>query len=361
MQVYSGLNQTSHPIFTSTACHPSRQAVQIYSYIVIWKNPGHLLTPITRLATTMKTHITFLTLYLTLALSTHVVADEQTISTDKEEIKSIFKECDKIENQIKRRFCLEDKSRYTPFSLTPHKPNYFILSENKDIDQENPDYEELEIKFQISFKSQIITSHQKEWRLYFAYTQLSLWQMFNEQQSSPFRETNYEPEVMLYWLVDQPLIGSWNLELINFGLWKHQSNGQPETSSRSWDRNYLQLTFSNHPFYIDLLAWHRITEPLKAFPGDPLGDDNPDIEEYLGHGELRLMYHSGRSMVGLLYRDSMNSEHHQTYELSYSRPLDDRNRLRMYIQYFKGYGESLIDYNIERERIGVGIMLSEWL
>ncbi|MDH5181535.1 MAG: phospholipase A [Gammaproteobacteria bacterium] len=309
----------------------------------------------------MKLFTTILVLCLFMTLSRYSLAEEPEVALQKEELKSIFRECNIHINQIKRRFCLEDKSRYTPFSLLPHKPNYFLFSNNKDLHQENPALQDTEIKFQISFKSQIMTGYDRQLRLYAAYTQLSLWQMFNSHQSSPFRESNYEPELMLYWLIDQPLYGDWSLELINFGIWKHQSNGQPEATSRSWDRNYVQLTFANHPFYFDVIAWHRITEPLKAFPGDPIGDDNPDIEKYLGHGELRLMYHTGRSMIGIMHRNSLGNTHRKTWELSYSLPVDDRNRLRVYFQYFKGYGESLIDYNVERERFGIGVMLSEWL
>lgn len=301
------------------------------------------------------------TILLISLLSAFSLRAETIVSSSKEELKSIFKQCDVIQNQIKRRLCLEDKARYTPFALIPHKPNYFIISHNDGIDKENATFEETEIKFQISFKSLLYKTRQADWRLYFGYTQLSLWQMFNQEQSSPFRETNYEPELMLYWLPDYNLFGGWTLQLINFGFWKHQSNGQSQTNSRSWDRHYLQFTFTNDPVYVDLVAWQRRNEPAKAYPEDPIGDDNADIEEYLGKGELRVMYRPGKSIIGLLYRDTLDSNHRRTYELGYSYPLDDRNRLRIYAQYFKGYGESLIDYNIERERFGVGIMLSDWL
>jgi len=48
-------------------------------------------------------------------------------------------------------------------------------------------------------------------------------------------------------------------------------------------------------------------------------------------------------------------------ELSWSIPVFNYKPLKGYIQYFYGYGESLIDYDRKVNRIGVGISITDWI
>src|SRR5262249_28590730 len=58
------------------------------------------------------------------------------------------------------------------------------------------DFEDVEAKFQLSFKARLLTTSDRRWGLWFAYTQESYWQVYNADISRPFRENNYMPEVL---------------------------------------------------------------------------------------------------------------------------------------------------------------------
>ena len=89
-----------------------------------------------------------------------------------------------------------------------------------------------ELKFQFSFKQQLYDG------LYFAYTQKSFWRVLDGEDSRPFRETNYNPELFWRLLRTTPEGLSWGGDL----GFEHESNGAREPTSRSWNRLYLAPT-----------------------------------------------------------------------------------------------------------------------
>jgi phospholipase A1 len=48
-------------------------------------------------------------------------------------------------------------------------------------------------------------------------------------------------------------------------------------------------------------------------------------------------------------------------ELSWSFALWKYRFLKGYVQYFNGYGESLIDYNQHSNSLGIGLLVTDWL
>jgi len=61
-----------------------------------------------------------------------------------------------------------------------------------------------------------------------------------------------------------------------------------------------------------------------------------------------------------MIRDNLDfSDNHGALQLGWSFPVT--NKVKGYVQWFNGYGESLIDYNSYSNSIGVGIKLSDWL
>jgi phospholipase A1/A2 len=259
------------------------------------------------------------------------------------------------ESIIAERMQAEKSTRFNPFVLSPHKQNYVLPVSYNDTPNyqiyniPEEDFDNLEIKFQLSFKIPVIEGVLgTNADLYAAYTSLSFWQAYNRRISSPFRETIHEPEAFLVIPNDWSLWG-WKNSLMQFGL-VHQSNGQGGYLSRSWNRIYANFIFEKDNFLLGLRPWYRVPES---------NDDNPDITDYMGHYELRGIYKRGDQTFGLMARNLLANGSHETFQLDWSFPL--YKRWRGYVQYFNGYGESLVDYNVESHRLGIGLQLTDWL
>ena len=262
-------------------------------------------------------------------------------------------------NALDRRMTLEEQTEANRFVITPHKPNYLLpFTYNNRLTDASGTLDKAEVKYQLSFKLPLSDYlFGSGGRLALGYTQLSFWQVYNQRISSPFRETNYEPEIMLTFTHARQLLG-FTQRVTTFGI-NHQSNGRSLPESRSWNRLYAQFTFEHKNLYLVFKPWYRLPENAKDNPQDARGDDNPDIQDYLGHGELTAMYLFGHRTLALMWRSNFQSAHRGALQIDWSLPL--QGKLRGYVQYFNGYGESLIDYNRSSHRFGIGVMLTDWL
>jgi phospholipase A1 len=260
---------------------------------------------------------------------------------------------------LERRMTLETQTEANRFVITPHKPNYLLpFTYNSRQRQDYAELDKAEVKYQLSFKLPLSDDlFGSGGKLAFGYTQISFWQLYNKRISSPFRETDYEPELMLTFAQEKHLLGFIN-RLTTFGI-NHQSNGRSVPESRSWNRLYVQFTAERDNLYLIFKPWYRLPENAKTTPQDSRGDDNPDIQDYLGHGELTAMYLFGHRTLAVMWRSNFQSAHRGALQVDWSEPL--QGKLRGYVQYFNGYGESLIDYNRSSHRLGIGVMLTDWL
>jgi phospholipase A1 len=219
------------------------------------------------------------------------------------------------------------------------------------------DWNRNEVKFQLSFKVKVLEDlFDRRADLWFGYTQQSNWQLYNNKRSAPFRETNYEPEAMLVFRTDYDVFGL-KARFVNLGL-VHQSNGQSNPFSRSWNRLYAQAGFERGNFALLVRPWIRI-------PEGGGNDDNPDIREFVGRGDVVALYKTDSQHVhSLLLRNNLQVSGNKgavQYDWAFPlyRPADGKVRFRGHLQVFSGYGESLIDYNFRQTTIGFGISLSE--
>lgn len=244
------------------------------------------------------------------------------------------------------------------FAFRPHRPNYIIANYNSSPNNTpylpfrriTPDGNGLshgELVFQLGFKMKgaenLLDTPADLW---FGYTQESFWQAGNHDASSPFRESNYQPEMMLVMPADFALLGM-RARFVNFGL-VHQSNGQTSTLSRSWNRVYAQLGLERGNFTVLARAWKRLNE-------DAATDDNPDINDFLGYGDLLGTYRRNGHEWSLLARRNFRTGH-GALQAGWAFPL--AGQLKGYVQLFTGYGQSLIDYKHAHKSLGLGLMVS---
>jgi phospholipase A1 len=258
---------------------------------------------------------------------------------------------------LSRHWELDDDAKQGAFLFRAHRPNYFMPLKYSTAPNTapfassatSPDFDSTETELQLSFKvkgMQGVFGHDNL-DLWFGYTVTSFWQAYNSDISSPFRETNYEPEMMWVFRTDYSLAG-FRGRFINLGL-VHQSNGRGEDLSRSWNRVYAQFGFERDNLALLVRPWYRLPEPTI--------DDNPDIEDYYGHGDVQAFYTHGRNTWSLLLRNNFDRDDNRgALKLNWSFPL--HGRLRGYVQYFTGYGESLIDYNHRQQSLGLGVSLT---
>jgi phospholipase A1 len=245
--------------------------------------------------------------------------------------------------------------------LLPHKGTYLMpFSYNANATDQNysddikndsrGEYEKkLEAEFQVSF---LVSAGRNlfntDFDLLLGYTQHSWWQVFNENWSRPFRESNYEPELFFRKIMNKDR-SIWGIDLIGYDVGiVHQSNGETQEMSRSWNRLLSRFVLSYDNIIIRPTIWWRIPEEKET-------KQNADIYRYLGYGELAMNYYfDNKDTIGILWRPG--TDYHGV-ELNYT--IDIGKNIRPYIKGYYGYGESLINYNIKSERIAIGFSIPD--
>ncbi|MDM8546534.1 phospholipase A [Candidatus Venteria ishoeyi] len=273
------------------------------------------------------------------------------------------KQTDTSTSPVVKRIIAEKNSEDASFIITPYKPNYLLLGAynfaevhhapfREMYNDDSIELDKIEAKFQLSFKFPVVKNlFGNNGDLYAAYTNRSFWQVYNKTLSSPFRETNHEPEAWLRFYTGWKIFGL-NNAFNDIGI-NHQSNGRGGNLSRSWNRIYLRSVFAKGNLGFAIQPWYRLPETEEK-------DDNPDIHQYMGHFELTSVYKWQQHQFSLMLRNNLRSKNnHGATQLDWSFPV--YGRLRGYVQWFNGYGESLIDYNRRVNSIGLGIKLTDWL
>lgn len=285
--------------------------------------------------------------------------------------------------EVNDEWLAQHDDKYTPLSLAydldknsesglwrarPHNPMYILpvfmnTKPNRHIRTPNQavvhnthnDMRTTELKFQMSFKSKIAEDlFGSSADLWAGYTQQSHWQVYNEDHSRPFRAHDYQPEIFLTQAVKADLPFGGKLRMLGAGA-VHHSNGESDPLSRSWNRAYVMGGMEWGNLTVMPRIWGRIAKSSDS----QKPDDNPDILDYYGYGDVRFLYHlkEGNNVSGLVRYNPKTGK--GALQMDYVYPLG--KGVSGYIQLFQGYGQSIVDYNHESTAIGVGVMLNDWM
>ncbi len=281
----------------------------------------------------------------------------------------IYRSLDPIEGDPLAERTIKKRSRLM-FGFNAYKKNFFLPFGYADSVYPSyvpsDQYREYEAEFQYSFSVDLVANIFGLEEIYgVAMTQHGFWQLYSN--SSPFREINYNPEIyiLIPMLQKADVIG---LKSITFTL-SHQSNGQGDirlldineseygdlnsnwfkNRSRSWNYVSMILGFQFSQLFADLTLWSRTD-----FIGS---DDNSELIDYLGHGQLDLTYITGEHTFGTMVRFNP-STNYGAFELNWSYPVYDREFIYWYVKFFSGYGESLIDYDRYVHKASMGFSFS---
>jgi phospholipase A1 len=296
--------------------------------------------------------------FLFIVMVVLLVGAESNVNNDK-----CMSECDmnEIPDIVTKKYM--QKWIDSKMGLEPHKANYLLPYGYADKIYKSyvpsDEYKHIEAELQVSLKMNVGNNLFGLDEMYYAsYSQKSFWQVYTK--SSPFRETNYNPELFVVFPIeDNSLLG---LQSINLKF-AHLSNGQGNIEevdsnisstfgikNRSRSINYFSTTirFQHKSLITDLEIWIP-----NSFNGDL--SDNPDIMNYLGYTGLNFKYFYEKSLFTLMARLNIDTGF-GAIELGYSYPIIED--VYFYTKVFNGYGESLIDYDNNINKVAFGFSFS---
>lgn len=300
------------------------------------------------------------------------VLTANSLQLDEQEQSDSFQELHPPASPMERMWELREDTLRPRFSLQQYHTNYVLFGQysdrvNRAPQSPSPDhqvssptnYRHTEAKFRLSIRAKLAQSMFTPYdSLWFGYTQVSQWQVWSAQISRPFRATSYRPEIIYMRPIgyEIPKTG-WTVRMAGVGF-IHESNGQSNPLSRSWNRVYLGVGLDHRDMSIYARFWKRIPEKRSD-------DDNPDITTYMGRADINFNWDFSESnTLEMIVASNLRSSNKGSIQLGYYFPLSSswgmNNYLRGYIQVFHGYGETIADYNFRRTAIGIGVAIKEW-
>jgi len=239
-----------------------------------------------------------------------------------------------------------------PLAVSVYEPVYFIVGGDGG----------LNAKFQISFRYQLFDGN-GSWAkhlpwiddLYLSFSQTSLWDL--GELSKPFTDSSYRPR-LFYANYDLLRVFDGRLRVGVESGFGHESNGKDGDESRSFNMLYVRpaLTLGD-PDGLRFYAAPLIHNYIAA-------DENEDMAHYRGYVDWLIGFGSkgGLDFWTTLRKGTRGKQGSAELNLSYPLSKLSGGDLTgwLTLQYFGGYGESLLNYNRKLEsqlRLGIAIAL----
>lgn len=223
-----------------------------------------------------------------------------------------------------------------------YKDNYIVVGSEifKKSNNDNSD-----AKFQLSIR-QRLTNSTLPLKTYFflTYTQKAFWDVF--KPSFPFRDLNFNPTIGLgkSLVYNNRYLGGLTVQL------EHESNGKDGELSRSWNKMTFGGVFVfNDNWTLNTRVWIPIVD----------GQNNRDIVRYAGWGNASIDYSDAKkkyiASLMLTKRGGVNLNANVIANFAIRLFSDDNQYL--FVEYYNGYGESLLQYNQYRHRLRIGVTI----
>ena len=247
----------------------------------------------------------------------------------------------RTEKEVNLTDSLREEFDKGPF-FTLYRDNYFAVGTDP---THKPTSDNSDVRFQISI-AQRLTKSVLPWNsyLFLCYTQGVAWDVF--KNSMPMHDFTFNPGIGIV----KPLFNRERFVGKATLMIEHMSNGRDSIWSRSWNRISLGATILvNENIAIDGKAWIPIVD----------GMNNRDILKYVGifQGGVSVMSQNKRfgGSLHFVKRAKWDFSYNTRLELFW-RPWKAANEF-LFLQWYNGYGETLIDYNRFVNRVRVGLLI----
>ena len=246
-----------------------------------------------------------------------------------------------VPNQTEFTDSLKNEFLHAPY-FGLYKDNYFTVGTAVGA---VPNAHNSDVKFQISIAQRITkTTLPLNSYLFLAFTMKTLWNVFED--SMPMRDLNFNPGI------------GWSFPFFSKGryagkftlLLEHESNGRDSIASRSWNKiSFCASTMVNEWLMVHSKFWIPIVD----------GQHNKDILKYSGIFQGGFAVTTPNKKFGwaltLIKRRGWNLNFNTILEFNW-KFLENSNQY-LFVQYYNGYGENLLDYNRFHSRVRVGIVI----